>query len=494
MRMRKPILNMIEWLNEKAKLEKETNPIDYATQKITGNINEYDKVIDYENLDIHNKVYQINIEIYRANNLESIPPQKNIIPYIYYKFYKQEHYSQIMNGFNPEFNDIASFTYVYTSNFHDYLEKEFLFIYLFDQTNPIKVNSDEKEVEMINDKSDCIGFCKIRLKQLMLNNEIKGEFNIISEKNMKIIGILSLCINWKVINENIIVNQLNNNTTSILIKEGIDPLLIKLAELLRKKKLTMRSSFNLFDTDNKNYVNLTDFKTHIVFTLNFTKKDDEIAKLVEIIFKGKTEVDLKDWYQVFDGLLPYDDENDKEKEIRERNNENMIDTNDNLRFSINNTKIKDGGLGNSLISKGSGDIIGQSVNLDQNFNNNNYNDNNFRAGRNNNYNYDNNNNENRIFRRNTKTIMKLINDYMINWGKSQAIDLYKMFDYDADLRVGRKEMADGFGHLGVELNNEELEMIWNEIVKGDKNMKKFDFNLFKVFYEKHRYKINDNNN
>ena len=32
--MRKPIKNMIEWLNEKALIEKETNPIDFATQKI----------------------------------------------------------------------------------------------------------------------------------------------------------------------------------------------------------------------------------------------------------------------------------------------------------------------------------------------------------------------------------------------------------------------------------------------------------------------------
>ena len=90
--------------------------------------------------------------------------------------------------------------------------------------------------------------------------------------------------------------------------------------------------------------------------------------------------------------------------------------------------------------------------------------------------------------------MKLINDYMINWGKSQAIDLYKMFDYDADLRVGKKEMADGFGYLGIELNNDELEMIWNEIVQGDKNKNKFDFNMFKIFYDRHKIKINENNN
>jgi Ca2+-binding EF-hand superfamily protein len=261
---------------------------------------------------------------------------------------------------------------------------------------------------------------------------------------------------------------------------------------MRKKKLTMRSSFNLFDTDNKNYVNLTDFKTHIVFTLNFTKKDDEIAKLVEIIFKGKTEVDIKDWYEVFDGLLPYDEETDREKLIRERNNENVIDTNQDLRFSIDKSKNK-GGLGNSFLSKGSGDVIGQSINIDQSNNLNEYNNkSNFRAGRNNNY--DDGSSNNRMFKRNTKTIMKLINDYMINWGKSQAIDLYKMFDYDADLRVGRKEMAEGFGHLGVELNNEELEMIWNEIVQGDKNKNKFDFNMFKIFYERHKYKNNDNNN
>ena len=491
MRMRKPIKNMIEWLNEKALIEKETNPIDFATQKITGNINENDKVIDYDNLDIHNKVYQINIEIYKASNLEGVGPQKNIMPYIYYKFFKQEHYSQIMIGFNPEFNDKASFTYIYTSNFHDYLEKEFLFIYLFDQTNPIKVNSDEKEVEMINDRSDCIGFCKIKLKQLILNNEIKGEFNIISEKDMKIIGIMSLCINWKVVNEDIIVNQINKS--SIVIKEGIDPLLIKLAELMRKKKLTMRSSFNLFDTDNKNYVNLSDFRNHIVYTLNFTKKDDEIAKLVEIIFKGKTEVDLKDWYEVFDGLLPYDDETDIEKLIREKNNENVIDTNQDLRFSIDKSKNK-GGLGNSFLSKGSGDVIGQSINIEQSNNLNDFNKSSFKTGKYYNNLDDNNSNNNRIYKRNTKTIMKLINDYMINWGKSQAIDLYKMFDYDADLRVGKKEMADGFGYLGIELNNDELEMIWNEIVQGDKNKNKFDFNMFKIFYDRHKIKINENNN
>ena len=116
--------------------------------------------------------------------------------------------------------------------------------------------------------------------------------------------------------------------------------------------------------DNKNYVNLSDFRNHIVYTLNFTKKDDEIAKLVEIIFKGKTEVDLKDWYEVFDGLLPYDEETDIEKLIREKNNENVIDTNQNLRFSIDKSKNK-GGLGNSFLSKGSGDVIGQSINIEQ---------------------------------------------------------------------------------------------------------------------------------
>jgi hypothetical protein len=48
--------------------------------------------------------------------------------------------------------------------------------------------------------------------------------------------------------------------------------------------------------------------------------------------------------------------------------------------------------------------------------------------------------------------------------------------------------------LGIELNNDELEMIWNEIVQGDKNKNKFDFTMFKIFYERHKYKINENNN
>ena len=139
-------------------------------------------------------------------------------------------------------------------------------------------------------------------------------------------------------------------------------------------------------------------------------------------------------------------------------------------------------------------MIGQSINIEQSNNLNDFNKSSFKTGKYYNNLDDNNSNNNRIYKRNTKTIMKLINDYMINWGKSQAIDLYKIFDYDADLRVGKKEMADGFGYLGIELNNDELEMIWNEIVQGDKNKNKFDFNMFKIFYDRHKIKINENNN
>ena len=111
--------------------------------------------------------------------------------------------------------------------------------------------------------------------------------------------------------------------------------------------------------------------------------------------------------------------------------------------------------------------------------------NNFNSGMNQNIT----NNENR----NINEIMREVNNYVIGYG-ANAIDLYKMFDYDGNSLVGKKEMADGFGKLGILLNNDELEMIWKEIAGKEPHVQYFDFLQFKKFYNQHRYIPNKNRN
>jgi hypothetical protein len=99
-------------------------------------------------------------------------------------------------------------------------------------------------------------------------------------------------------------------------------------------------------------------------------------------------------------------------------------------------------------------------------------------------------NYNNVGRRKSKTmkeIMLKIEDYMFYFGKKTASDLFKIFDRDANLKVGIKELADGFARMGISLNPEELDMIWKNIVgKSDKTS--FGFEEFMAFYEKHKVK------
>jgi hypothetical protein len=160
-------------------------------------------------------VYEIKILITKANGLSVSGPPRRIMPYFYYKFYKEnERYSKVSQGNNPEFQDVASFTAIYDVALHDYLEKEMLNVYLFDSSKPIEVNvSNKEQVKFTEDSSsmDLIGICKVPLSGLLVTGLIQGNFPI-KNANFKECGELVVNIFCEEIMDNTMTNVNMNNT------------------------------------------------------------------------------------------------------------------------------------------------------------------------------------------------------------------------------------------------------------------------------------------
>ena len=477
MRMRKSINNILKWIKDKNELFKELDPVNQANYKMMSELNMKHNLINelefYGKENINNKIYNIKIMITKGEELKVYGPPRRINPYIYYQFFKQnEHYSNIMTGSDPLFDDMAQYTCVYNANFHEYLDKELLNIYIFDSSRPIQVDTEGKEVELLREENnnDLIGICKIKLKGLIFNNKIEGKFAILSEDGLANMGYLVVNITA----EEILFDDKSDVNINIYPKEvieGIDPLLIKLAALLRSKCLNMNSAFHLFDLSNSGHISLVDFKSTIFLTLKFTKKDEEIQKLIDIIFGKKVILDKQDFYQVFNNLLPFEDDVNANRmtvavldkgvgfEIKGQPKKNM-------QYSINNVSVS------QSLNMGQGQGMGSIANSGKL-----------------NINQPSIINES-VRSREMSEIMIIVENYMINFGKTTAADLYKIFDYDANLSVGRKELAEGFGRMGISLTSDELEMIWKAIV-GKQDKEKFEFVEFREFFEKN--KINNKN-
>ena len=496
MRMRKSILEKIKWINEKNKLFKELDPINEANMKIMGELNLKQPFLNmalYDKDNIHNKVYNITITITKAEGLKIIGPSRRIQPYIYYRFYKQnEHFSNTMAGTDPLFDDVEVYTCVYNGNFHEYLDRETLNIYIFDSSRPIQVDTDGKEVEMVrnNNNTDLIGICKIKLRGLILNNKIESKFPVLNEEGTDNMGYLVVSI----VAEEIILDSDDKKTKNIFdskVIEGIDPLIIKLASVLREKGLNMNNAFRIFDKDDEDQISLENFKSIVLFTLKCTKNDDELAKLVNVVFKNKVVLDKQDFYQIFNNLLPFDDEFNSNRRtnilgekteisfnvIDKQNNQNEVNnynTTGALRVNPNNN-IQNNNLTNyNLYESNTNTNLFNNTN---NINNTNYN-----------MNKNTNNNVNNAGRRRSRSINEImiqVDEYMLYFGKRTASDLFKIFDQDANLRVGIKELADGFAKMGIALNPEELSIIWKHIVLSN-TKDSFGIEEFMAFYEKNK--------
>ena len=484
MRMRKSIMNILKWIEEKKQLTKNLSPLNEANMNILDenlkkkefNNRQLD-VIEYYERNKNNRVFVIRILIIRAENLILSFPSRKMYPYIYYNFYrKNEHFSKILSNPNDEFNDLAQFTCIYNNTLHNYLLNNTLDVYIFDSAKPIEVDIGD-DVRMIREENDndLIGICKINLKSLLLTGKIDGKMAILNESLSNTIGNLIINITWEEINKYQEI-PINENINITINKEGVDPLLIKLASFLREKGLNINSAFRLFDSYNQNYITIDSFR-NILVSIKYTKSDEEILKLVQIIFGNKSMIYEIDFKQIFNDLLPIDkgfyNKNNKIDNSQFDKN-NLIESNQDMQFSI------DRQYENQNFNNLNNDDM---IDTNNNFISNNMNQgNDFNTGFISNY-YD----QNIIKTRNVKEIMINANNYLNRFGNNNAIDLYKMFDSDGNNFVGKKEMANGFGKLGIELNNEELDNIWNEIVNNDIHAEKFDFEKFKLFYNKHRF-------
>jgi hypothetical protein len=54
-------------------------------------------------------------------------------------------------------------------------------------------------------------------------------------------------------------------------------------------------------------------------------------------------------------------------------------------------------------------------------------------------------------------------------------------------------MAKGFNKLGILLAHQELEKIWRDITENNSRIEKFDFKVFKAFYDRYDMKLRQSN-
>ena len=221
MRMRSPLSEILKWYYEQNKYIRNVSPVQNVALQESENT-----IAKYKNFG--GKVYEIKILITKACGLSVSGPPRRILPYFYYKFYKEhERYSKVAQGNNPEFQDVASFTAIYDVALHDYLEKETLNVYLFDSSKPIEVDvSNKEQVKFTEDSSsmDLIGICKVPLSGLLVTGLIQGNFPV-KNANFKECGELVMNIFWEEIvheqnGNSVIDNTVNMNNNTGIIMEG----------------------------------------------------------------------------------------------------------------------------------------------------------------------------------------------------------------------------------------------------------------------------------
>ena len=470
MRMRRPLTEALKWYHEENKLSQEKEPVQEA---LKSRLEETLK--EYTNLGA--KAYEIKILINRAIDLIVSGPARRISPYFYYKFYKKgERYSKIGSGNNPQFDDVANFTEILNQDLLDYIQKESLNIYIFDNMNIIELDmtsQDEARLSRTNKqiKEDLIGICSIPLQSLLINNLIQGEFPIFNMDNERV-GKLAINIIWEEIQTGINTGLLN----SLQFKTDInqDNLISKLANCLKEKALNIESAFNIFDIDKKNEISIDNFKNTIIFTLKFTTNQNEMEHLIKLFFtnQGRSKLDKIDFYKIFSNFLPtytigqkyntYNDDNKKNVpnmtgETIENNNKNsnvINNVKNQIHISLTNNE--------NYFTKEQMAMIKNEDKKD----------------------------------RNLDELGALVIKYKLNKGKSklEAVDLFKnIFDKDASLGIDKKELGLGFNKMGIQLSDNERNILWSKMGGNKGNI---DFASFKAFHDRYclmPFQSNQNN-
>ena len=459
MRMRKPLSDALKWYNAQNKFIREKNPLhNVVISKAEQTMQKYSF--------LGGKGYEVKILINKAMGI--VASGSRICPYFYYKFYKDgERYSQIMQGTDPIFEDVASFKTLYNKELIDYLEKENLNVYLFDSMNKIEIDINDKEqIKLVNTNQeiskDLIGISRIPLKGLLINDLVQGEFPIVNMKNQKV-GILVVNIFWEEINAggNTGLNDMPYETDAYR-----DELIIRLANALKSKGLNLDSAFNIFDMDRKNEITMENFKIILMYTLKFTTNQNEMEHLCKILFtnEARTKLSKIDFFKIFSMLLPHEGPANSvlmssTYHIEDNNNyynsnplpNNIIQSNNDSQFTINANKKK--------------------YNLTQSTNNNALLNNINNMGE-----------TTRIINtnRSLEELGKLVFEHKMKMGGDLS-KIFKNLDRDGSLGIDKTELRKGYKKMGIELSDIELNKLWKELSPDDKNI---DFARFKEFNDK----------
>ena len=522
MRMRKPLSEALKWYHEQNQLEdKKDIEREMLKSKVDQTVSEYKS--------LGGRVYQVKILVTKAIDLVISGPARRIGPYFYYKFYKdEERYSEVAEGNNPQFEDIATFNEIVNEEFLEYIQKESLNIYIFDSMNNIELDvTSEYEARLTRTRQqiskDCIGICSIPLQGLLINDIIQGDFPIYSMDNQRV-GKLIINIIWEEIKVGMDDKLLNTMPFKSDINQ--DTILIKLANALKEKGLNVESAFNIFDIDQKKQISLDNFKDTLIYTLKFSTNQNEIEHLIKIIFtnQGRSKLDKIDFYKIFSPLLPgpkmsqtYNNENHinlnnnyNENSLVPNNNINENNINNKPENNINNIKenninnkneyssinnINENSLNdinnsnnlNNLIST-SPNIINTQINnqinqtqvpkynaLTQNIN--------YVSNSREEFNKKKDELENTTSDRDINKIGQLVAIYKLKNGKMnyEAVDFFKyLFDKDASLGIDKKELDKGFADMNINLTEKEFNNLWKKMSNGKETI---DFDSFKQFHD-----------
>jgi hypothetical protein len=212
--------------------------------------------------------------------------------------------------------------------------------------------------------------------------------------------------------------------------------------LLKNKALNLDSAFNLFDKDNKQAISIVDFKEIILFTLKFTTNQNELEDLTTSIFNGKTLLTKLDFYKIFAIHLPHEGPmEDLLKKSEETSLKSKVFNNPNQVIEIDNFSLN---IGAGAKQQKLSEIISSESNLKKE----NIGENKTTSQIDPSFKLSGQINQTQALsqsqthltqtsNRSLKEIVGKINDYMMKTGKSSPSELYKMFDRDGDLKVGK---------------------------------------------------------
>ena len=510
MRLRKSIIDTIKFYNEKMNLINNiSNNQNLINKKAENNIN----YINYNSKN-SGKAIQVTIMITQLCNLVVSGPPHEILPYIWYQFYKnEEHFSKTLSGNNPMVEDSKVYNVIYDNEFDDYIQNGQISFMILDDNRALEVkikenNTDRNKnlgVDLVENPEleDLIGICNIKLKDLIIHDKINGNFPILNRTGHKA-GEISLLIFWEEID-----NTKKTKKISYERKAWEEELIIRLGEKLKNKKLTVESAFEFFNIDNTENLTISNFRNVLANLLRYDNSNKEIDTILDLIFEDSVFLSRLDFNKIFMPLIPY--ENNNISNVKNKNDVNItikhqisnISNNNNNFIETINKSIdkKNSTYSENMLNKNKSEQINKNfINVNQNkddvviMNSNDSFNSKSIIHKNSNISKSTINNNNVSTTRDVKDILNLVSDYVKRTNKNSLSELFRNFDKNQSQNIDKREVSSGFKRLGILLNNIEIDNIWNEMTNNNSKVEKINLSMFKSFFEKYKILKSYNNN